>query len=363
MRTTIRGNLKSRRTRILSVLTTLVLAAGLIALAPFTAHAAPSRGFAYVWANQASAPLNTPYTPSGAYSRNSTGAVNSVVRTGTGQYTVRLPRLGLLGGTVHVTAYGATTHSCHVAYWLPAGDRLDVHVRCFTPAGYRVNTRFTASFVNTSYLGGRFGYVWANNPTAGSYTPSTTYQFNSAGATNTITRSGVGQYTVRLPSIGSAAGHVQVTAYGDVPARCKVVNWYPSGTAQLVNVRCFTLGGALRDTQFTLAYARSTGILRGTPAAYVWANSPTGGSYTPSTAYQYNSAGYTNRITRLGVGVYRVSTPGQPLGYGNVQVTAYGAGSAHCQVDYWTSSTGIQVRCYTATGAPTDTYYDVSFVR
>ncbi|MFI2436677.1 hypothetical protein [Streptomyces sp. NPDC018693] len=342
---------------------TVAMAVGMTALVPFTAHAAPSRGFAYVWANQASAPLNTPYTPSGSYSRNSTGAVNSVVRTGTGQYTVRMPRLGMLGGTVHVTAYGATSNSCNVAYWSPVGDRLDVHVRCFTPAGSRANTRFTVSFVNTAYLGGRFGYVWADQPTASSYTPSTTYQFNSAGATNTITRAGVGQYTVRLPAIGSAAGHVQVTAYGDVLARCKVVNWYPSGTAQLVNVRCFTLGGALRDTRFSLTYVRDNGILRTTPAAYAWANQPTAGSYTPSTAYQYNSAGYTNRITRLGVGIYRVWTPGMPLGYGNVQVTAYGSSSAHCNVDYWTPSTGIQVRCYTASGTPVDTYYDVSFTR
>ncbi|WP_431045681.1 hypothetical protein ACQUSR_29420 [Streptomyces sp. P1-3] len=341
----------------------VALAVGMIALAPFTAHAAPSRGYAYVWANQASAPLNTPYTPSGYYSANSTGAANSVVRTGTGQYTVRMPRLGLLGGTVHVTAYGATSHSCNVSSWYPVGDRLDVHVRCFTPSGYRANTRFTASFVNASSLGGRFGYVWADRPTAGSYTASTTYQFNSTGAANTVTRGGVGQYTVRFPNIGSSAGHVQATAYGDVQARCKVVNWYPSGTSQLVNVRCFTLGGALRDTRFTLTYARGTSILRTAPAAYAWANQPTAGSYTPATAYQYNSTGNTNRITRHGVGVYRVWTPGMPLGYGDVQVTAYGSDSRHCKVDYWTPSTGIQVRCFTAWGTPADTQYDVSFAR
>ncbi|MET8450099.1 hypothetical protein [Streptomyces sp. NPDC005209] len=212
-------------------------------------------------------------------------------------------------------------------------------------------------------LGGRFGYVWANQPAAASYTPSPTYQFNSAGSVNTITRSGVGQYTVRLPSIGSAAGHVQVTAYGDVLARCKTVNWYPSGTAQLVNVRCFTFGGSPRDTQFTLTYTRGTGLLRATPAAYAWANQPTTASYTPATAYQYNSAGYANRITRQGVGVYRVWTPGMALGYGDVQVTAYGLDSRYCKVDYWTPSTGIQVRCFSTVGAPADTYFDVSFVR
>ncbi|CAL9639756.1 hypothetical protein [Streptomyces sp. enrichment culture] len=363
MNTTTRGRAAHRPARMLRLLMTLALTAGFFAVTPSPAQAAATRGYAYVWANQPSAPLNTPYTPSGYYSRNSTGAVNSVVRTGVGQYTVRMPRLGLLGGTVHVTAYGATNHSCSVAYWTPVGERLDVHVRCFAASGYRADTYFSASYVNTAYLGGRFGYVWADQPSSGSYTPSLTYQFNSAGVRNTITSSGIGQYTVRLPSIGSAAGHVQVTAYGDVAARCKVVNWYPSGTAQMVNVRCFTLGGALRDTRFTLTYTRGTGLLRTTPAAYAWANQPTAASYVPSAAYQYNSAGHTNRITRHGVGVYRVWTPGMPLGYGNVQVTAYGADSRHCKVDHWTPSSGIQVRCLTASGSPADTYVDVSFVR
>ncbi|MFI9155577.1 hypothetical protein [Streptomyces sp. NPDC053367] len=363
MNTTASGSAARWPARVLHLLMTLALTAGVVALTPSTAHAAATRGSAYVWANQPSAALNTPYTPSGYYSRNSTGAVNSVVRTGVGQYTVRMPRLGLLGGTVHVTAYGATNHSCNVAYWSPVGDRLDVHVRCYTATGHRADGYFTASYVNTAYLGGSFGYVWADQPSTGAYTPSTTYQFNSAGVRNTVTRGGPGQYTVRLPSIGSAAGHVQVTAYGDVLARCKVVNWYPSGTAQMVNVRCFTLGGALRDTRFTLTYTRGTGLLRTTPAAYAWANQPTTASYLPSAAYRYNSAGYTNRITRQSVGVYRVSTPGMPLGYGDVQVTAYGSDSRHCKVDHWTPSTGIQVRCLTASGAPADTYFDVSYVR
>src|SRR5262245_42166976 len=60
----------------------------------------------------------------------------------------------------------------------------------------------------------QLGYVWANQPSSASYTPSLTYQFNSAGGTNTITRSGVGQYTVHFPGLSTLGGHVQVTAYG-----------------------------------------------------------------------------------------------------------------------------------------------------
>lgn len=351
------------RARGLAITTTLVLAGGVAALTPSTAQAAPSLGRAFVWAHSPNAALNTPYTPSAAYSQNSTGATNTVVRTGTGQYTVRMPNLGRVGGVVHVTAYGANANSCSVYYWAPVGDRLDAHVRCLTPTGLRVNAPFTASFVNTAGLGGRFAYVWANQPTTAAYTPSTSYQFNSAGATNTITRSGVGRYTVRIPSIGSAAGHVQVTAYGDVRARCKVVNWYLSGTAQLINVRCFTLGGALQDNRYTLTYVRGTGIQRTTPAAYAWANQPATAAYNPAASYSYNSTGVENRISRVGVGTYRFWPSGMPLGNGNVQVSAYGADSRHCKVDYWTPRTGVQVRCYTAAGALSDAYYDVAFQR
>ncbi|MGW1763102.1 hypothetical protein ACWCQL_03245 [Streptomyces sp. NPDC002073] len=356
--------LKRWRVRALAVTTTLALAGGTVALTSTAAHAAPSFGRAYVWANSPAHTLNTPYTPSASYSHNSTGATNTVVRTGTGQYTVRMPNLGRVGGTVHVTAYGATTHTCGVNYWTPSGSRLDVRVSCFTRTGVRVNTVFTASYENTAALGGsRFGYVWANQPTSPSYTPAASYQFNSSGAANTITRSGTGSYTVRLPSIGSDAGHVQVTAYGDVAARCKVGNWYASGSAQLINVRCTNAAGGNKDHRFTLTYTRATGLLRTTPAAYAWANRPTTAGYNPAPSYAYNSSGVVNRIARVSRGVYRFHPANMPLGRGNVQVTAYGHDSTYCKVDFWTPSTGVQIRCFTVTGAPTDTYYDVSFQR
>ncbi|MFJ7154130.1 hypothetical protein ACIQUQ_04255 [Streptomyces sp. NPDC101118] len=352
------------RARALALTATLALAGGTAAVTATPAHAVGSLGRAYVWANSPSHALNTPYAPSAAYSRNSTGAANSVVRTGTGLYTVRLANLGRTGGTVHVTAYGATSNTCAVRDWNPVGNRLDVRVSCFTRTGLRVNTPFTASFVNTSGLGGsRFGYVWANNPTSAAYTPSTAYQFNSSGALNAITRSGTGRYTVRLRSIGAAAGHVQVTAYGDTSARCKVGNWFVSGADQLVNVRCHDRLGNLRDQRFTLTYARATGIQRATPAAYAWANLPGSAAYNPSAAYSYNSSGVVNRIRRVSQGIYRFYPPNQQLSNGNVQVTAYGGDSKYCKVERWNPTDGVQVRCYTVSGSLTDTYYDVSFQR
>jgi hypothetical protein len=59
--------------------------------------------------------------------------------------------------------------------------------------------------------------VWANHPSSASYLPSPTYQWNSRHsftAVNTVTRTGVGSYTVRLPDLGAVSGTVLVTAYG-----------------------------------------------------------------------------------------------------------------------------------------------------
>jgi hypothetical protein len=352
---------RRRRRRLAAAVLGFLTAVGLVTLTPTAAQAAPVRGFAYVWADQ---PTAAAYTPSPPYSRNSTGGTNTITHDpGVGRYTVHFPGLGLPAGIVHVTAYGPGANFCTVVDWNPGGppDNLNVRVRCFNTAGAGADTRFTASFVNASGGGAPLAYLWADRP--GNPVTPPAYQFNSAGGTNTVNRTGVGEYTAQLPLLGASAGHVQVTAYGAAPARCKVVGWGPSGTTQLVNVRCFNAAGALQNHRFTLTYARNTSILRITPAAYAWADSPTAGVYIPSASYRFNSFGGTNTIRRLGTGVYRVETFGQPLGNGYVAVTAYGTSADYCKVVSWTPTNGIQVTCFTAAGAPVDSRFDVVFLR
>ena len=50
----------------------------------------------------------------------------------------------------------------------------------------------------------RLAYVWANNPTAASYTPSTTYSHNSSGSPVSITRSSAGRYAVTFAGLGGS---------------------------------------------------------------------------------------------------------------------------------------------------------------
>ena len=361
--------------RLHTMLFVLIAAAAIMVTltVPATARAAPSgpRGSAFVWANQ---PSSASYLPSPAYqwnSRHSFTAVNTITRSGVGSYTVRLPDLGAVSGTVLVTAYGPGTNNCKVLSWNPSGTAQLVNIRCFTATGVLTDTRFTMSYANhTGVAGSDLAYVWANQPTAASYVPSQPYQANSSGATNQIQRLGTGFYLVKLPNLGRSAGHVQVTAYGPGPERCKVVSWGPNGTEQDIRVLCNTRNGTPVDTRFTLTYVRNGNVLGepvccqpdGNPTDYAWANQPNAASYTPSPLYQFSIPAGQITISRLATGSYAVHVP-DTLNNGNVQVTAYGgSGSAQCKVNSWTPATGIRALCFSTTGSPIDSLFDVSFV-
>jgi hypothetical protein len=327
---------------------------------------AASFGWAYLWANQ---PTSPSYTPSLSYQFNSSGSTNTVMRTGVGAYTALLPNLGTAAGVVHVTAYGGGTEVCKVGSWDPSGSTQQVHVQCFTSGGAPVDTLFTMTYAYPRSAARPMAFLWADQPTAATYTPSLSYQFNSSGATNTVRRMGVGTYTALLPNLGAATGHVQVTAYGPGSERCKVGSWDPSGSTQQVHVQCFTSAGMLVDTRFTMTYVSDISLVGspcdtepGTCSAYVWADQPPSPSYTPALSYQFSDIGATNMITRVGVGAYWVQLPDQNLNSGDVQVSAYGAGAAYCKVAYWTPWAGVQVRCFSSAGLPVDTYFDVTFL-
>ena len=322
------------------------------------------------WANQ---PSSASYLPSPTYQWNSQHptAVNTITRTEVGNYTVRLPDLGAASGTVLVTAYGPSTNNCKVLSWGPSGTAQLVNIRCFTATGVPTDTPFTMSYANDSGFNNDMAYVLADQPTAASYVPSPPYQANSSGATNQIQRLGTGFYLVKLPNLGPSAGHVQVTAYGPGPERCKVVSWGPNGTEQDIRVLCNTRNGTPVDTKFTLTYVRDGNVLgapvcchpNGNRTDYAWADQPkptAPGSYTPNLLYQFNGSAQQITISRLATGSYAVHVP-DSLDSGNVQVTAYGNNSAQCKVNFWTPAAGIRVLCFRS-GSPIDTRFDVSFV-
>jgi hypothetical protein len=206
------------------------------------------------------------------------------------------------------------------------------------------------------------GAVWSDGTGA-----PITYQFNTSGGTNTITKTATGRYTVRFPGLGTSGGNVQVTAYRG-NHHCKVVNWYSSGTDQIVNVACFSPNGAAIDGLFTAMFenypAPNSSLYQSYKKAYVWADQPNTASYNPSAGYQYNSANSINSIQRIGTGTYDVQLGRMNELGGNVQVTAYGDNSDHCKVQHWNTASGVttaRVRCFNTFGQAADSRFSLNY--
>jgi hypothetical protein len=224
---------------------------------------------AYLWANKPT--LTTEYFPDGLYQFNSTGAgaINKVVRNGTGDYTAKLPGVGANDGHVQVTAYGSTgSERCKVGGWGPSGTTEFAYVKCFNSSGAPVDSMFTLTYVNhTNILGASACspfpgiasvYVWANYASKPSYTVIVGSQWyyryvctTLPTADTNITRTATGAYSIKPVGFGLSTGDVQVTAYGSGPEYCRVLSWY---LAVGIQVQCFNASGAPVDTQFDVTY-------------------------------------------------------------------------------------------------------------
>ena len=143
------------------------------------------------------------FTPLTAYSYNSAGGAVSITHNGTGNYTVTFAGLGNgQNSNVEVTAYGSSGRFCQSEGWSSSnGTDVVATVLCFTPAGVPANNSFTLMYelrTSADHVPDQ-AFVFADQPTATSYTPSLTYQYVYGGAIITITRNGTGNYTVLIP--------------------------------------------------------------------------------------------------------------------------------------------------------------------
>jgi len=322
---------------------------------------------AWAWADQLHA--TSLYTPQTKYSYNSTGGSITITRTGTGAYTVALT--GFLGGEgddVQVTAYGGD-HYCTVDGW-GSGASPVIYVKCYAPGGAATDSKFTILYQKrgTSFGSDTQGiaFLWADQPTNPSYTPNISYQYNSTGGTNTITRKATGSYSAILPGLSPFGGDVQVTAIG-TNGRCDVVGWGPIDIEETlgVEVKCVDASGTAADQEFSLAFSIGTTLGYSdspTPGAYAWANNDSASSYSPSRSYEYN--GLTKGrlvIQRSIVGEYSVTIPGHPsFSSSLVLITSYNAGGGYCNVQGWTKTTA-HVNCYGRTGIPNDARFDITY--
>lgn len=213
-----------------------------------------------------------------------------------------------------------------------------------------------------------FGYMQNSTPPAGMLLDPAR-QWKSDNVPNaTVTVSGLGRYQVRFPNIASTTGVAHVTAVAPDARFCQVFRVFPSGADQIVEVQCFKHAFAQTPdwSMFTVVFSTSSGFPAGGGAhAYVR------GNLTGGFSSAYNSTGMANSVSwgGAGSGLYKVWLPGVGTGLfdGNIQVTAEHPNSARrCKVDSWNPVAGgedIVVRCYDQTGAPADSWFNLTYHR
>lgn len=361
--------LKARTLCTLSVAALFAACGGELIEEAQTSDALSNGAHGFAWVNISSG------SPNASYSYNSAGGAITVASSGTGVYLVTFAGLGGSGGNVQVVAYGNTNTRCKVSNWYSGGGAMNIGVRCHNPAGAATNSAFIVQYARQDTNNGAGAHLFAGNPTAESYNPSSIYSWNSSGGINRIQRIATGIYDAFLPGLAVAGGSVQITAYGAGADHCKVQSWGPSGSEQRIRVRCFDTTGAASDAAFSLNFFGHQQVSAYDLGAYVWADNMSAASYTPSLTYSYNSgtingwegcAGWIgdNTAGRSGLGQYFVRhTILSPLD-AVAHVTAYGSNASFCKVEGWGTfgdGTQVRIRCFDAAGAPVDSQFVEQF--
>lgn len=272
---------------------------------------------------------------------NSTGATNTMQVQGTGLYMIVMPGLYGTNGTVQIDGY-----RCHPTYWTSLGTNLHIQVECRNDAGIRANAgTFRLLYYKESRTDTNGAYLWADQPSTLSYVPSSLYQWNSAGATNSVVKLGTGRYEAFLPLIhGGSGGTVMVTAYGNGGGHCKVENWWTVSATpstqpgRKVRVRCYNASNALEDRRFMLSFATdvafgATSAALGMEGGYLWRNqSGLVGGGPVTAAYSLNTLGGTNAVNASGTG-FEAGLPFlKPMNRAITIATSYGANAERCEV-------------------------------
>ena len=295
-----------------------------------------------------------------------TPAATTVAVVGTGQYKITFPGAAASGGVVHVTAIHSAPHWCQVNGFGPSGADEVVSISCYRVGGSPDFTGFSAIFSSSSGPAsavGSFGYV--NSAPSGALIS----QYNSAGFANTVIHTGVGQWDVKFPGLGTPGpidGSLQATAVSSptVPARCKVRSWSSSSSGQVAQVICFNAGGALADTRFTLTYQYQRSLYGGFAPpkyfGYLW-NQPVGGPASTN----FNSILGSGANTLTAGTLSLVTFPSLAVLPDDIQVTAYGSSSDFCGLNFMWTHSGVDtivrdVNCFTNGGAPSASGFLVS---
>lgn len=129
--------------RLVTLASVATLFLGVAAAPSFAAEGRAAATLCYLWADQPSPALNTPYQPDPTWSFNAVSGPdgNSVTKTAPGTYLVKCTGVGggaLLGegGHVQVSAYGDGVNTfCHVGHWETGVADFTATVDCFGRGG------------------------------------------------------------------------------------------------------------------------------------------------------------------------------------------------------------------------------------
>jgi hypothetical protein len=217
---------------------------------------------------------------------------------------------------------------------------------------------------STAFAGS--AWVWANNPTAKSYTPNVKFAHSQQGGKVWVTRTSPGKYEIKFAgwSVSTrVSSNVQVSAYGVGSNHCKVASWSPSNDTLGVKINCFTSGGTPDDSMFSALISYGNRYDSSSRTAYAWSSSARS-SHTAKSKFAYNGQRPV-QIKRLKVGVYEANFTGfigDQANGGNVQVTAYGNSNTQCKIKDWTKRRKdlvITILCFQPAGMPSDSLFSI----
>jgi len=217
----------------------------------------------------------------------------------------------------------------------------------------------------------RLAYALADQPSAtSSYAPDAATSFNSSGGAISVTRTGIGSYSVSFAGLGRPAGgrdNVQVTGYSGGPVYCKAVSWDASGADLVVTVRCVRRDATLADSKFTILALGARAFGAGTPLGFLLWNGDTIPTVSIDTAATtYNSAGGLVGVGYVSTGNYATVFTGLgPLSGGAAGpvgfiVSGSGATARRCQMNgYDLAQSGTGIICRGAGGGLADAAFSL----
>ena len=315
--------------------------------------------YAFAWVSDQSAPTST---PSSTYRYNPVpGGSATVTRHQVGHYSIRFDDLDTIGAGPRVdlvTAYGSEAR-CQVDGIVDDG----FNVRCHSPLGFAVDSRFTALSMRTQLDDDGWGFARVADPYSFGYTLPFAEGFN-AGLPDapTVDHSAVGVWHLEWPQLGDIGinlGSVQVSAEAFFDRVCGV----DLEDGDSVTVRCFDSAGVPAEAEFQVLFLKPPLKAWLRDFSFAFANDNISGPfpYQASGAVSRNGVrGNPINVDRISTGVYHVEFVGtdQFAPAGHVQVSAYGLVSNHCNVetsfDEW-----AEIRCFNRLGSLENTNFTV----